>query len=33
MQFGFGLNRTAPVGFVGIGYSLRLDHLPLLGKL
>jgi Putative MetA-pathway of phenol degradation len=27
VQFGFGMNRAAPVAFVGAGYSLRLDLL------
>jgi Putative MetA-pathway of phenol degradation len=33
MHFGFGMNRAAPIAFVGIGYSFRLDHLPLISKL
>ena len=26
-QFGFGMNRTAPIAFVGVGYSYRFDHI------
>jgi len=33
LQFGFGLDRTAPAAFVGVGYSLRLDRLPLVESL
>jgi hypothetical protein len=27
MQFGFGMNRAAPIAFVGFGYSFRFDKL------
>jgi len=33
VHFGFGLNQTAPSAFVGAGYSLRLDRLPLVESL
>jgi len=33
VQFGFGLDQTAPAAFVGAGYSLRLDRLPLIESL
>jgi len=33
IQFGFGLNQTAPAAFVGTGYSFRLDRLPLIESL
>jgi hypothetical protein len=33
MQFGFGLNRAAPAAFIGVGYSFRLDRLPVIDKL
>ncbi len=28
IQFGFGMNKTAPAAFVGAGYSYRFDWLP-----
>ncbi len=33
MQWGIGLNKTAPAAFVGAGYSFRFDRLPLVNKL
>lgn len=33
MQWGFGMDKTAPAAFIGVGYSFRLDHVPLLDKL
>ena len=33
MQWGIGMSKTAPAAFVGVGYSFRIDHLPLLDKL
>jgi hypothetical protein len=33
LQFGFGLDQTAPAAFVGVGYSFRLDRLPLVSSL
>jgi hypothetical protein len=33
MQWGTGMNRSAPAAFVGAGYSFRLDNLPLIDKL
>jgi hypothetical protein len=33
LQFGFGLDQTAPAAFVGVGYSFRLDRLPLVESL
>jgi hypothetical protein len=29
IHFGFGLDKTAPAAFVGVGYSFRLDRLPI----
>lgn len=28
IHFGFGLNKSAPAAFVGVGYSFRFDHFP-----
>lgn len=28
LHFGFGLSKTAPTGFIGLGYSYRFDGLP-----
>jgi hypothetical protein len=28
MQYGFGMSKTAPAAFVGLGYSYRFDKLP-----
>jgi hypothetical protein len=28
LQFGFGMSKTAPAAFVGVGYSYRFDGLP-----
>jgi hypothetical protein len=28
LQYGFGLDRSAPVAFIGAGYSFRFDHFP-----
>lgn len=33
MQWGFGMNKAAPAAFVGAGYSVRFDRLPLIDKL
>ena len=33
MQWGIGMSKTAPAAFIGVGYSFRLDHVPLLDKL
>jgi hypothetical protein len=33
MHFGFGLDQTAPAAFVGVGYSVRFDRLPVISKL
>jgi Putative MetA-pathway of phenol degradation len=33
MQWGFGMSKTAPAAFIGVGYSFRIDHVPLLDKL
>jgi hypothetical protein len=33
MQWGIGMNRSAPAAFVGAGFSFRLDNLPLIDKL
>ena len=28
MQWGVGMNKTAPAAFIGVGYSVRFDRLP-----
>ncbi len=33
MQWGIGMNNSAPAAFVGAGYSFCLDNLPLIDKL
>ena len=33
LQWGVGMNKSAPAAFVGAGYSFRLDRLPLVDKL
>lgn len=33
MQWGVGMNRSAPSAFVGAGYSFRLDNLPFFEKI
>ena len=33
MQWGVGMNKTAPAAFIGVGYSFRFDRLPLIEKI
>jgi hypothetical protein len=33
IHFGFGLNKSAPAAFVGVGYSVRFDRLPVIDQL